>query len=364
MFFSKFLGVDKTPIAGIDISQDYITFVKLKRDDNKATQDYLFQIPTPEGSFGAGNVLQPAIIGEEIRKIIDNNEIGEVKINLAIQANIPFVRILTLPDIPYEELKVIAQDEASNHIPFPLSEANIDYALLESTRRIEENSKKVIDILIIAIPKGIAQKYIDVADAAKVKLNSIDVTSYSMIKTLDKAGQITEGKHLDVCIYIGYDYTDISIISNGMPLFSHITPIGKKNIIETISSGLSLTEEQTKGFMPGVAILVPGGSSPTDPQIVKAATLVRMVYNNICTEISKAIQFYKTQRADSFEIEKMFIGGSGMCIKNADIFIANRLKIDTEIVNPISNIFMEPDKYTDYNPSTLVTAVGLALKGL
>ena len=364
MLFSKFIGVDKTPVAGVDISQDYITFVKFKKEDSKSLQDYVIQIPTPEGSYGAGNILQPPVIGEEIRKIIDANEIGEVKINMAIPANIPFIRVLTLPDIPFDELKVIAQDEAANNLPFPISEANVDYVLLENTRRIEDNSKKLIDMLVVAVPKNIAQKYIDVADAARVKLNSIDITTYSLIKTLANSGQITEGKHLNVCIYIGYDYTDISIISNGMPLFSHITPIGKKNIIETMTSGLGLNDDQVEDFMPSVAILVPGIATPTDPQIVKAATLVRVIYNNICTEISKAIQFYKTQKSDSLEISKMFIGGCGMCIKNADIFIANRLKIDTEIVDPFKNSSVEPEKFIKYNVATLATGVGLALKGL
>jgi type IV pilus assembly protein PilM len=363
MVFSKFFGADKTPVAGLDVSQDYITFVKLEKVEGSLKLEKLIRVPTPAGALTGGALTNPVGVGQILKEILETNDYDNIKINVAIPSNVPFMKTLTLPDLPIEELKIIAQDEASTHLPYSTSEANIDFGVLESTRRIEEG-RKLVDVMIVAVQKSIAQKYLDMADEAKVRLNSIDISTLSMIKSLEKSGQLEEKEELDVSVLIGYENADITILSNGMPLFTHIASIGKKNIIENISTGLGIDTKLTEEFIPKVAILVPGYSAPNDPQIVKAATLVRLVYNNICTEISKAMHFYKSQKPSSPEISKIFLGGSGMCIKNADAFIANRLKLDAELANPFNNIIVSQDQIEPYNLPTLVTSVGLALKGM
>lgn len=364
MVFSKFFGVDKTPIAGLDISQDYIVLIKLLKEDNVIKLEKLLKIPTPEGTVFGGNITEPKQIGSVIRELLDEHEIENIKVNVALPSNIPFIKTVSLPDLPFEELKIIAQDEASNHLPFPISEANLDYVLLEDTRRVIDGNKKVVDVLIIGVQKSVAQKYIDITDAAKITLRSIDVCTYSMIKGLECSHQIKPGKDITVSVLIGYDSTDITLVSNGMPLFSHQTQVGKKNIIETLATGLGMDHKQTLEFLPNVAVLVPGQATTNDPQLVKAATLVRMIFNTISTEISKAIQFYKTQKANTPEISKILLGGSGMCIMNADIFIGNRLKIETEITDSFRNIRTTPEQLANQDIPTLITPVGLALKGL
>lgn len=364
MVFSKLFGVDKTPIAGLDVNQDHIVFVKLIKEDNKIVLDKLIQTPTPPEAVVGGIINNPEVIGHHLRSLLDDHNIENIRINVAVPPNIPFIRSVTLPDLPFDELKIIAQDEASNHIPFSINDANLDYVLLEDTRRVEMGNKRVVDVLIIALQKSIAQKIVDLADSARVTLASIDVATYSMIKGLAHSGQLTSTKGINVSVLIGYDSTDISLVSKGLPLFSHSTAVGKKNIIETISTGLGLDYHSTLEFIPKVAILVPGYSSTNDPQVVKAATLVRMIYNTICTEISKAIQFYQSQKADMPDIEKIYLGGPGMCITNADKFIANRLKIDTEMAESFKNIELTPEQIENLEIPTLITGVGLALKGL
>lgn len=364
MVFSKLFGVDKTPVAGLDISQDNIIFIKLKKEDNKLKLEHLIKAITPEGSVVGGTITQPELVGQTLRKMMDEHDIEDIKINVAIPSNVPFIRNLTVPDLPLEELKMVAQDEASHNIPFPVADANIDYVILDHTRRVEEGTRRLVDVFVVALQKSIAQKYLDMADEAKVRLNSIDIATFSMIKGLANAEQLKESSTIDVSVLVGYDNTDITLVSNGMPLFSHTAPIGKKNIIETINTGLGLDMKSTLDFIPQVAILVPGYATTNDPQVVKAATLVRMVYNNICTEISKAIQFYKTQKANSPDIMKIYLGGSGMCIKNAEKFIANRLKIDSELADTFKNIEVKPEQLENQDVPTLITSVGLALKGM
>lgn len=363
MVLSKLFGTDKTPVAGLDISPDFITLVKIIKEDNALKLEHLVRVPTPDGAISGGIMVSPEDIGHAVKEMLSSNGIESVRINVAVPSNIPFLKTVTLPDLPFNELRIIAEDEASNHIPFPVSEANMDYVILENTKRVEEGTKRLVDVLIVAIQKGIAQKIVNMADAAKVRLNSIEVETYSMIKCLANAGQIEENDDINVSVLIGYDSTDITLVSNGMPLFSHMAPIGKKNIIETISTGLALDLKSSLNFIPEVAILVPGYASSNDPNIVKAATLVRMIYNNISTEISKAIQFYRTQKPQT-QISKIYLGGCGMCIKNADKFISNRLKIDSILADSFKNIEVSSKLVENYDVPTLVTAVGLALKGI
>lgn len=363
MVFSKFLGIDKTPAAGIEINQDYINFIQLAKEENSYKLIHAFSILTPPNTVQGGAITDTEPIAKAIRTKLDQLEIEELNIHMSVPCNLPFIRSVTLPDLPFEELKVIAQDEAANHIPYALNDANLDFILLENTRRQDEDKKRIVDVLIVALPKSMAKKYLDVCDQAALRIKSIDVATYAMIKGLVNSEQIKPGGDISVSVCVGYDSTDISLISNGMPLFSHSAAVGKKNIIETISTGIGMSYEETLQFIPEVAILVPGFTATNNPQVVKAATLVRMIYNTISTEISKAIQFYKSQKADSPEITNILMGGPGMCIQNADKFIANRLKIDTELADSFHNISVLPDQLEGLEIPTLISSVGLALKG-
>lgn len=351
---------------GLDITPEGITAISLNRKDKKLfLKDCVFE-SFKEETIQNGLIISPKTFTETLKKLLDEHEFETETANIAIPSSVAFIKTLTLPEVPQNELGLIITQEASKHIPFPLDEVNFDYEVLENTKRQESSCKKV-DIVLVALTKAIAKSYINPVYDAGLIVSSIDLAPFSMIRTLAKAGSIDDSDFIYVSVLIGHENTDINIVHKGVPLFSHNTPVGKKNIIEALVTSLEADEQEVEKLLPEIALVVAGQDINQDHQLSKAAGTARTIYNNISNEIQKTVEFYNSRYASPKEVKKIIIGGSGVCIQNIDKYLANRLKTDTELCNSLKNIEHNLDISENLvcpvNIPALAACIGLALKG-
>ena len=359
---------NKKPQIGLDISPNGITAVSMQRKSNKMILRNIGYESFDKELIQNGIITNPEIFTNTLIRLLENNGFTERTVNVSVPSTITFIKTITLPDLPINELKLIAPQEASKHIPFSLDEVNIDFQILENTRR-QDNSGKKVDIVLVAVSKAIVEGYLENIYNAELNIAAIDVAPFAMIRTITNAGLINDPNSLYISVLIGHENTDINVICEGMPLFTNNAPIGKKNVIDSLVNSLGVDPETLEKMLPELALVIPGMNiDDLDPQKSKAAATVRTVYNNISSEIQKTIEFFHSQNAQTKEIKKIIIGGTGVCLQNIDKYIANRLKIDTILCDSLGNIVHTID-YSDNliyptNIPALATSVGLALKGL
>lgn len=364
----KFFQKTKKTHLGLDITPEGLTASIVRPKNKKLTlKNYAFE-PFHEEVIQNGLIVNPEAFNRAFKKIVYKQKIDTNSLNIALPSNITLIKTISLPNLPLEELSVIVPQEAAKHISFPIEDMNIDFEVLSNPNE-QENSNKKIDVLLIAVPKSIVQSYVDVFKHLGFTISAVDVSSFSIIRTLANAELIDESENIDISLLVGYENTDINIIYKGKPLFSNNFPVGKKNILDALINTLDISKEEAEKMLPEIALIIPGMNvEEIDPQLNKAATTVRSIYNNICSEILKTIEFYNSQNSESIKIRKIFVGGSGICTQNIDKYIIKRLKIDTVLCHSLKNITNNID-YAD-NPTypvnipALATSIGLALKGL
>lgn len=365
MVFS-FLKKSHKPRLGLDIAPDGITAILLEKKKNNTFLKILAYEPFQEPVIHNGMINNSTVFIDTLKKLINENKLDEKKVNIGIPSNLAFVKTITLPDLPINELLIIAPQEASKHIPLPIEEVNIDFEVLESTKRVEESGQKV-DVVMVASAKSAIKNYVDNIAEAGLNVAAVDITPFTMIRTIANADLIDDSDYIYISVLISYENTDISIVHKGMPLFSNNAPIGKRNIIDSITHSLEINDLETEKLLPEIALIIPGMNvEDMDPKLSKAAAAVRNIYNSISGEIQKTIEFYYSQNTETKEIKKIIVGGSGVCIQNIDKYIANRLKIDTDVCNSLNNINHNLDEnlVDQIKIPALISSVGLALKGL
>ena len=355
----------KTPKihAGLDISPEGFTLASLSFEKSGCCHLENFVCKKfKEEILQNGMLTKPDIFAEELKKIIEENNFNIKTLNICISSSNMFIKTLTLPNLPEEELKIIAPQEASKHIPFTTNEINVDFDILETTK---ENKLAVI---LCALSKTIAKNLVETLAKADLEVEAITVSSFAMIKALANAEMINNPDLTYISVLIGYENTDINIIKNGMPVFSHNTQTGKKNIVEAIMKSFEIGKEDAEKRLPEFSLILPGMEINDNPDLHKASNAARNIYSNISSEIQKAIEFYNSQNGENTEIEKIILGGSGICIQNIDKYISNKLKIQTELCNSLKNISHNLDisENTLYpvNIPALSTSIGLALNHL
>ncbi len=352
---------------GLDISSEGISMVFLKQETNGVllkNYDYIpFSKPIDQNNL----LIESKIVSEALRSIINQNKPDIKNTVISIPANMLFIKKITLPDLSYDELQAIAPQEAAKYLPLTAKELNVDFEILENTRTEDETGKKV-DIILCALSKSIARNYLDIISAAGFSVKAIDVSSFAIIKTLANAKLINNSEKTYISVFIDYTTTDISIIQEGMPVFSHNIQLGKKNIVENIINTMNKKRSEVLKLLPEVELMIPGSEINKNADLNKASSGVKNIYSAIAGEIQKTIEFFNSETTKPIDFEKIFLSGPGVCVQNIDKYIFNKLRIKTCILNPFLNISKElrnrenlliPDNIPAFSQS-----VGLALKGI
>lgn len=356
----------KKPEIGLGISPEGISAImleKAKNSDLKCCSFEPFLTPTIQN----GIIINAESFTETLKKLIANIKPDTKIVNIDVPSTAAFIKTITLPDLPLNELEIIIPQEASKHIPFPISDINFDFEVIESSKRIEDSIKKV-DVVLVALAKNIAKSYIDSVCSTGLLVNSIDISPFVAIKTLANSGYIDNSDSLFVSILIGYENTDINIIQKGMPVFSNSIPIGKKNIIDLLCGNLEMKSLEVNEFLHDIALVVPGISIENhDPLLSRAAASIRPVYSNITSEVQKTIEYFNSKSNENKLYKRIIISGNGVCVQNIDKYFTNKLKIDTLLCNSLNNINHDIE-YNEHlihpvNLPALAASVGLALKG-
>lgn len=356
----------KKPEIGLGISPEGISAIMLEKAKNSGLKCCAFEC------FSTPTIQNGIIINTESFTETLKNLIGKIKpdtkiVNIDVPSTAAFIKTITLPDLPLNELEIIIPQEASKHIPFPISDINFDFEVIESSKRIEDSIKKV-DVVLVAIAKNIAKVYIDSVNAAGLLVNSIDISPFAVIKTLANGNYIDNSDSLFISALIGYENTDINILQKGMPVFSNSVPIGKKNIIDLLCGNLEMKNHEVNKLLHDIALVVPGVNiEPADPLLSRAAAAIRPVYSNITSEIQKTIEYYNSKNNENKTYKRIILSGSGVCVQNIDKYFTNKLKIDTMLCNSLNNINHDIE-FNEHllhpvNLPALSASLGLALKG-
>lgn len=352
---------------GLDINPDGIIAVILeKRNKNIALKNYDFE-GFDEETIQKGVIINSECFIKTLKAIVSRQSLNIKDVNIALSTNIAFIKTISLPDLPMEELNIIAPQEASKHIPYPIETVNIDFQILGKSKihpngdyKRQEGQIEKVDVILAALTKEISKNYTEVIEEANLNLRAIDISPFALVKTLANAEYIDNTDAISLCVLIDYENTDINIIHKGMPVYSHTVNIGKKNILDCIASALEITSDKVLKLLPEIFLIIPGMESNPDPQLNKAFSSLKTVFNSIGGEIQKTIEFYTSQSGEEKPIKNIVIGGCGVCINNIDKYLTNRLKIETILCDPLKNIRHD---LTIINPSSIGVSVGLALKG-
>ena len=357
MVLSLFKKAAKTP-AGLDISSDGFILACISEEKGRSCLKNLYSHNFNEEILQNGMITKPELFAESLRKIIEENNLNLKKVNLSVSSSNMFIKTVSFPDLPEEEIRVIAPQEASKHISQTVNQINVDFELLEDTKKDNK-----VDVILCALSKDISKNLADSVAMAGLEINALEASSFSMIRTLANAEKINNPDFVYVCVLMEDENTDISIIKKGMPVFSNHVQIGKKHIVESFMKGFEIAYEEANNRLPYFGLLLPGSEGSSDPDFNKASNLMRPHYSNISAEIQKTIEFYNSQSEENIGIEKIILGGRGVCIQNVDKYISNKLKIQTELCNSLENIVCNPDTAQKFpaNIPVLAVSVGLAL---
>lgn len=356
---------------GVDIGTTGIRLVELRMEGGKQglvnyghleSEDYLSLGGTSGNKKLVDNTyLSHDKIVADLKEVIMAMGIGAKKIAMSLPISSAFSSVINLPNIQEEDVNRAVNFEARKYIPIPLEEVSYGWSIIYSGKsdvsaakneKNNRNEKSGIKVLIVAIPKDIAIKYLNIAQSLNLDLISLETESFPLARSLadGKKGVFT-------IVDIGSKTTSITIVEDGIILASHsVSNIGGLEITNILSHGLNIDPKRAEALKRDIGLKFSGADK-------KVSEIMMPIVSVIASDIKKINETYT--RDYGKEIDRIILTGGSASLPGIVDFFKNELKVNVEIGNPWKTVSFEEKllpKLAEIAPQFSV-AVGLALRG-
>jgi len=353
---SSFLGVDigTTGIRIVQLGRQEKT-IKLENYASIETKDYLEIL----GNSGNLNNIRMSDdkIAKDLKNIIEKAGITSKNILMSIPISSAFSSVITLPDIPREELAKAVQFEARQYVPISLSEVVFDWSVIgkETENNQYKGSKQVnkIKALLVAIPKETTSKYMNIANLLNLNLNALETESFSLARSL--AGK-KEG--IFTIVDIGNKTTSVTLVENGSVMGSHsILGAGGEEMTRIISHGFNVDYNRAE------KLKIDNCFNANKHSQEKICEMILPISGIIVSEIKKINEAYL--RVNKKNVQKIIFTGRAASFSGLTKYFSKELDLPVEAGNPWDNIAYDKilDKKLKDNAPFFSISVGLALRG-
>lgn len=352
MLFSR-----KQPLVGIDIGTHTVKLVQLKKSGKRYQLLNFGMMPLMPESIVDGTIANPSAVVEAIRNLVRMEKIKTKDVATAISGQAVIVKKIRVPEMSDKELAENIQWEAEQHIPFEISDVNIDFQRIPPSDASNAGVDGQVDVLLVAARKSKVGDYQDLLIEAGLHPIVIDTDIFALENEFEMNNE--GDNHLVVALVdIGASTTNINILKGNVTLFQRDIAIGGNLYTSTIRKELSVTYEQAENLKKGIGFDAKVGKDDV-------LSLMATVSEDICEEIQRSLEFFRSTTPDT-AIERMVLSGGCSLIKGLDQFLGSRLELPVELANPFQNVqysekIFDPEYIQAMAPVAAV-GVGLALR--
>ena len=308
-------------------------------------------LAAPLDAGNAGALLSPALL-----EIVREKGIKPGPVAISISGQMVFPRFASIAAAGgAEKFDQMIRFEIEQNIPFPIDEMICDRQVLGDNENGEKN------VMIVAAKTDQVEDIAAAVRGAGFTPELVDVAPIAITNVLRYAGAAEDG--CCVLLDIGAKTTSL-VIADGDKLYNRSIPVAGNTITKEIASALGCTAEEAEAYKREAAYVALGGVvEDEDETRDRVSKVCRAVMTRLHAEVSRSINFYRSQQGGSVPV-KLYITGGTALLPQLDRFFSESLQLEVEYVNPFAVVGTGPKIDTEALESdgTLLPAVvGLAV---
>ena len=290
----------------------------------------LAALAAPLDVGNADTVLSPALL-----EIVREKGIKPGKVSVSVSGQMVFPRFAAIPMAGNDSAKFeqMVRYEIEQNIPFPIDEMICDRQLLGET----ENGDKAV--MIVAAKTDQIEAITAALLSAGFEPEIVDVAPLALTNLLranrpDEAG-------CQVILDIGAKTTSL-VIAEGEKLYNRSIPVAGNTITKEIAQALGCTLEEAEQIKRENAYVSMGGvTEDEDATLDRISKVCRAVLTRLHAEISRSINFYRSQQGGGTPVKLYLTGGTAL-LPQLDQFLQDSLGIEVEFFNPFETVAVAP----------------------
>ena len=310
-------------------------------------------LAAPLDSGDAETILGPALM-----EIVREKGIRPGRVAVSISGQMAFPRIAAIPmaGSDQDRFEQLVRYEIEQNVPFPIDEMVCDRQVLGDT----ENGDK--SVLIVAAKVDQVEAITGALTSAGFSPEIIGVAPFSVVNAL-RAGREDDGS-CTIILDIGAKTTSL-VISEGEKFYNRSIPVAGNAITKEIAQTLGCTMEEAEQYKVENAYVSVGGVVEDEDETRESvAKVCRAVMTRLNAEISRSINFYRSQQGGGVPTRLYLTGGTSVMPQLAEFF-GEALGIEVEPLNPFESVEVDPSIDADAlsaDAALLAATAGLAMQ--
>ncbi len=270
-----------------------------------------------------------AYIVSALRDLVREKRIKPGPIQIAISGQIVFPRYVKLPPVSGDKLRQIMRHEAQQNCPFPIDEVVWDYQLFG-------DPSTEMGAIMVAVKAEQVKNLTDCVEAVGFDPELVDVSAMTLYNAVRYNYGDREG--CTMVLDIGARATNVIFMEEDRISFRSV-PVAGNGITRELMREFDMSFKEAEDLKRAHAFVGFGGAyeSHEDAVADRVSKIVRNVMTRQHAEISRTINFYRSQQSGSKPTLVLLTGGSSV-IPHADTFLREKLKVEVDYLNPFQNV--------------------------
>lgn len=286
-------------------------------------------LAAPLDSGDAQTILVPALMESARMAGIKPGPVA-----ISVSGQMAFYRFAAIPNPGNDEkFEQLVRYEIEQNVPFPIDEMVSDRQVLGDT----ENGDK--SVMIVSAKIDQIESITAAVASAGFRPELVDVAPIALTNALKFVRP--DDPSCVVLLDIGAKTTSLVIVE-GDKVYNRSIPIAGNNITREIMQALGCSHEEAETVKRERAYVATGGvAEDEDPTIDRVSKVCRAVMTRLQAEISRSINFYRSQQGGSAPSRLYLTGGTAL-LPRLDEFFAESLRLEVEFFNPFETMGVAP----------------------
>jgi type IV pilus assembly protein PilM len=337
-------------LLGLDIGSNTIKAVQLVHEDKGFRLHAAGLTPTPPKGFSSEAETDLKTLSETIRSLITDLKISTPNVVSALPESAIFTRVISLPSLTDKELASAIHWEAEQFVPVSLEEVNLVWEVLSRPKKTEAEK---MEVLLIAAPKNLGEKYVSVLESAGLKPVALETELIAVARSL--VGERPDSP-TTLVISVGAKTTDLCIVNQGKIALTRSIATGGTALARAIAAALGFELSQAEEYKKSYGLL----RGEMEDKIVKA---IKPVFEVIVTEVKRALAFYQEQKP-TLAVKRAVLCGGSAKLPGAVVYLAETLGFEVQVGDSWARVAMDEKRREKLGEeaSIYTVAVGLAMR--
>jgi type IV pilus assembly protein PilM len=344
----------KKNLVGLDIGSSSVKAVELAGKPGNLVLTSLGHEALQPDTVVDGQIMELNSVSSTIASVFNAHQIKTERVAAGVSGSSVIVKNILVPPMSNEELEESIDWHAEEHIPFEITDVNLDYQVIG-------RNPDSLQVLLAACKRDFVANIKQAIQLAGKQPAVIDVDAFAL-QNCYEINYEPKADETVALLNIGAATMNINILHGTRSVFTRDVSVGGNQYTALLQKELGLTFEQAE-------VVKRGGPLPEGSQQRDIGPVLETVSDILALEIQKTFDFYRATSEDSnSSVRKILLSGGCSKLPGLAEYLAKRFELGVEHFDPFRKIKVDarrfdPDYLREVTPEMAV-AVGLALRGV